>query len=85
MPIIQPFGQQSLFNKYVDSYYNDANGSVGSSYHTRTLKLTPACRGIILYLWNHHGQRILTSMHLFSVSWFITMRIHDTNHLCEVK
>jgi hypothetical protein len=37
MPIIQPFGQQSLFNKYVDSYYNDANGSVGSSPHATTL------------------------------------------------
>lgn len=37
MPIIQPFGQKSLFNKYVDSYYNDANGSVGSSYHAKTL------------------------------------------------
>ena len=37
MPIIQPFGQQSLFNKYVDNYYNDANGSFGSSYHTKTL------------------------------------------------
>ena len=37
MPIIQTFGKQSLFNKYMNIYYNDAKGYVVSSHHATTL------------------------------------------------